>query len=66
MAVSMSDGRTITVPLPWFPVLERAPRDELRRYALSEDGTRIMWASLGWSVDLVDLLREDALVRFRG
>ena len=38
MSVSLDDGRTITVPLAWYPRLLGASREQLEAYELSPSG----------------------------
>ena len=54
MWVELVDGRTIGVPLAWFPRLLSAPEDELRNYSLSPNG--IHWDSLDEDILVSGLL----------
>ena len=44
MSVALDDGRTITVPLAWYPRLANADRVHLEAYELSPGG--VHWESL--------------------
>ena len=44
MSVALDDGRTITVPLAWYPRLAGADRAQLEAYELSPGG--IHWDAL--------------------
>jgi len=54
MWVDLSDGRTIGVPLAWFPRLLNAPLDSLKEYTVSPRG--IHWESLDEDVSVEGLL----------
>ena len=44
MSVALDDGRTITVPLAWYPRLVNATRKQLETYELSPGG--VHWDEL--------------------
>lgn len=54
MWVDLSDGRTVGVPLAWFPRLLNASTKELENYSLSPQG--IHWDSLDEDVSIAGLL----------
>jgi len=54
MWVELSDGRTIGVPLAWFPRLLNAPLDSLEKYSLSPHG--IHWELLDEDISVDGLL----------
>lgn len=54
MWVELTDGRTIGVPLAWFPRLLSATTDELENYSLSPHG--IHWESLDEDISVNGLL----------
>ena len=58
--VDLSDGRTIGVPLAWFPRLLSAKREQLQKYELSACG--IHWDDLDEDISIAGLLagRGDA------
>ena len=58
MWVELSDGRTVGVPLAWFPRLLNASGNELKDYSLSPQG--IHWESLDEDVSIVGLLAVEA------
>ena len=55
--VSLVDGRTLTVPLEWFPRLTQASKGQLRRYELLGDGEGIHWPDLDEDISVAGLLR---------
>ena len=54
MWVELADGRTIGVPLAWFPRLLNASEDQLKSYTLSPNG--IHWDSLDEDISVSGLL----------
>ena len=57
MAVELADGRTLTVPLAWFPRLSGASRTELENWQISAAGFGIHWPDLDEDVSSERLLR---------
>jgi hypothetical protein len=56
MTVSLVDGRSITVPLNWFPKLAGAAADELVNWELLGDGQGIHWPTLDEDLSVAGLL----------
>jgi hypothetical protein len=54
MIVGLSDGRTIGVPLAWFPRLQDATREQLENYELSPCG--LHWEELDEDISVAGLL----------
>ena len=54
--VDLTDGRTLGVPLAWFPRLLRATDEQLARYELSGGGAGIHWADLDEDISVEGLL----------
>ncbi len=54
MWVELLDGRTIGVPLVWFPLLLRPPPEQLTHYELSQGG--IHWDELDEDISIEGLL----------
>jgi hypothetical protein len=54
MWVGLSDGRTLGVPLAWFPRLLRATRKQLEDCQLSPRG--LHWESLDEDISIAELL----------
>ncbi len=55
--VSLADGRTISVPLVWFPRLAGATRQQLEDYELLSDGEGIHWPDVDEDLSVEGLLR---------
>jgi len=43
LVIHVKDGRTLSVPLVWFPRLLDATADRRRRYETSGDGEALHW-----------------------
>ena len=56
LIVSLVDGRTLTVPLVWFPRLADATLAQLRQYELLGDGEGIHWPELDEDLSVEGLL----------
>ena len=46
LRVELSDGRTISLPLPWYPKLVHATQDERNNWELIGNGQGIRWPDL--------------------
>lgn len=64
MTVELSDGRTLGVPLAWFPRLQSATPEQLENYELSPSG--LHWDDLDEDISIAGLLagRGDQTRRF--
>ncbi len=56
LAVDLSDGRTISVPLAWFPRLAHATAAERNQWRLIGKGQGIHWAALDEDISVDALL----------
>jgi len=56
LVVELSDGRTISVPLAWFPRLLHATLDEQNKWRLIGRGHGIHWEDLDEDISVEDLL----------
>ncbi len=57
LSVSLMDGRTISVPLGWYPRLVGATRDQLRHWEIAGGGYGIHWPELDEDLSTEGLLR---------
>ena len=57
LSVSMRDGRTITVPLVWFPRLLNAQPEQRRNWKIAGGGFGIHWPDLDEDLSTEGLLR---------
>ena len=60
LSVSLADGRTITVPLRWYPRLEHGTPAEQGRWELIGTGVGIHWPDLDEDISVESLLQGHA------
>jgi Protein of unknown function (DUF2442) len=56
LSVDLADGRTISVPLAWFPRLLNGRPEERQNWRLIGDGQGIHWPDLDEDISLENLL----------
>lgn len=56
MWVELSDGRTLGVPLAWFPRLLHATPEQREQYRIGYGGTGIHWDGLDEDISVMGLL----------
>ncbi len=56
LTVDLSDGRTISVPLTWFPRLIQARPEERHNWRLIGQGQGIHWEDIGEDLSVEGLL----------
>jgi hypothetical protein len=57
LIVPLVDGRTISVPLAWFPRLLHAAAEQRARFELIGDGEGIHWPEVDEDISVAGLLR---------
>ena len=57
LIVPLVDGRTISVPLAWFPRLLHATPEQRNHFELLGDGDGIHWPDLDEDISVAGLLR---------
>jgi len=57
LIVHLADGRTIIVPLEWYPRLHRATAEQRAQYRLIGDGEYINWPDVDEDLSVSGLLR---------
>lgn len=57
LSVALMDGRTITVPLAWYPRLANATQAQLDRWEVAGGGWGIHWPDLDEDLSTEGLLR---------
>ena len=60
MFTLLSDGRTIGVPLSWFPRLFNAPKHLREKYELWRSGKWIHWEELDEDLSVEAMLNQSA------
>ena len=56
LSVELSDGRTLAVPIGWYPRLAYATDEERRNWTVVDGGHGIHWPELDEDVSLAGLL----------
>jgi hypothetical protein len=56
MQVFFEDGRTLSVPLDWFPELEIASQSQRDDFQIHGEGMVVSWPEIGLQVTTRDLL----------
>ena len=56
LSVELTDGRTISVPIAWYPRLSHGTADERNNCSLIGDGRGIHWPDLDEDVSVENLL----------
>ena len=56
MRVTFTDGRVLSVPLIWFPVLRRATGEQRARYEIGGGGVSLHWPELDEDLSLAGLM----------
>lgn len=56
LAVELADGRTISVPLSWFPRLAHATHEERNHWRLIDRGNGIHWPDVDEDISVANLL----------
>jgi hypothetical protein len=60
LSVDLSDGRTISVPLAWYPRLLHGSAEERNNWRLIGSGHGIHWSSLDEDISLKNLILGQA------
>jgi hypothetical protein len=66
LSVELSDGRTIAVPLAWYPRLLQATAKERKVWRLIAGGSGIHWPQLDEDVSVANLLRGQPSAESQG
>ena len=56
LEVALSDGRTLSLPLAWFPRLLVATPEQRRRWRLVAEGKGIEWSEIEEDISVEGLL----------
>jgi hypothetical protein len=57
MWVDLVDGRTLGVPLAWFPILLHATPEQRLRYRIGASGNGLHWEELDEDISVEGLLK---------
>jgi len=56
MEVYLTDGRIISVPVIWFPLLHNATPEQREHYEIGGGGTSLHWAEIDEDLSIAGLL----------
>jgi hypothetical protein len=56
MHVSLIDGRIISVPIVWFPILSCATRDQRAKYEIGGGGISLHWPEIDEDLSIAGLM----------
>jgi Protein of unknown function (DUF2442) len=56
MHVELTDGRCISVPIIWFPLLREAKPDQRTKYEIGGGGTSLHWPDLDEDLSIAGLM----------
>ena len=56
MHVSLTDGRVVSVPVTWFPLLRDATPKQREKYEIGGGGTSLHWPELDEDLSVAGLL----------
>jgi hypothetical protein len=56
MHVFLADGRVISVPIIWFPVLHEATPEQRKRYEIGGGGISLHWPELDEDLSVANLM----------
>jgi hypothetical protein len=56
MHVTLTDGRRISAPIIWFPLLAKATPDQRAKYEIGGGGTSLHWPELDEDLSVAGLL----------
>ena len=65
LKVLLADGRTVSVPLAWFPRLLSATAKQRADWEMIGGGIGIHWESVDEDISVASLLRPENLLRQR-
>jgi hypothetical protein len=66
LRVSLTDGRTLSVPMAWFPRLAHASNSERADYELLGDGEGIHWPQVDEDISVAGLLAGQPSIEAKG
>jgi len=56
MEVSLTDGRVLSVPIIWFPILHAATPEQREQYEIGGGGTSLHWEEIDEDLSVAGLL----------
>ena len=56
MGVYLTDGRIVSIPIVWFPLLHEATSEQRERYEIGGGGTSLHWEEIDEDISVAGLL----------
>ena len=56
MHVSLTDGRIISVPIRWFPLLREATSEQREQYEIGGGGISLHWPEIDEDLSVANLM----------
>jgi hypothetical protein len=56
MRITLTDGRLLSVPLAWFPTLQKATPKQLAKYEIAGGGISLHWPDLDEDLSMAGLM----------
>jgi len=56
MHVALTDGRVVSVPIRWFPLLREATPAQRERYEIGGGGTSLHWPEIDEDLSVANLM----------
>ena len=56
MRVTLTDGRLLSVPIAWFPLLRAATTEQRTKYEIGGGGTSLHWPEIDEDLSVAGLL----------
>jgi Protein of unknown function (DUF2442) len=66
LSVALSDGRSVAVPLAWFPRLAEASTKQRANWELIGGGVGIHWETVDEDISVASLLHPENFMRLPG
>ncbi|HXF41005.1 MAG TPA: DUF2442 domain-containing protein [Blastocatellia bacterium] len=63
LTVVLDDGRTVSVPLAWFPRLLQASARQRKKWELIGGGIGVHWEAIDEDISVASLLRPEKFIR---
>lgn len=66
LTVVLDDGRTVSVPLAWFPRLLQASAKQRKEWELIGGGIGVHWEAIDEDMSVASLLQPEKFIRMAG
>lgn len=63
LTVELDDGRTVSVPLAWFPRLLQASAKQRKEWKLIGGGIGVHWEAIDEDISVASLLQPEKFIR---